>query len=136
MNRLYKRTCMLWTQKPKLMYFHLLYRQYGCISVWKEICFTNQGIPKKNTIVITINYQSIIFCLLLTLREPLCSPVDYGGVCVAHRFSSLCCVFSFICPRPVSCVPNVASFSGLSIIDCHFGFLWRLFNPCESCFVS
>jgi hypothetical protein len=25
---------------------------------------------------------------------------------------------SFVCLRPVSCVPNVASFSGLSIHDC------------------
>jgi hypothetical protein len=28
---------------------------------------------------------------------------------------------TFICP--VSCVPNVTSVSGLSIIDCSFGFL-------------
>ena len=33
----------------------------------------------------------------------------------------LCCVF--VCPRPVSRVSNVASFSGLSILDCPFGFL-------------
>ena len=32
-------------------------------------------------------------------------------------------VFSNICYRPVSCVPSVASFSGLSIFDCPFGFL-------------
>jgi hypothetical protein len=25
--------------------------------------------------------------------------------------------------RPVFCVPNVASISGVSILDCHFGFL-------------
>ena len=29
----------------------------------------------------------------------------------------------FVCIRPVSCVLNVASFSGLSIHDCPFGFL-------------
>ena len=34
--------------------------------------------------------------------------LDFGGVCVAHLFSFLCCV----CLRPVSCVPNVSSFSG------------------------
>jgi hypothetical protein len=28
----------------------------------------------------------------------------------------------------VSCVPNVASFSVLSIIDCPFGILYRLFT--------
>jgi hypothetical protein len=27
----------------------------------------------------------------------------------------------FVCLRPVSCVPNVTSVSGLSILDCHFG---------------
>jgi hypothetical protein len=29
----------------------------------------------------------------------------------------------FVYLRSVSCVPNVASFSGLSVLDCHFGFL-------------
>ena len=28
-----------------------------------------------------------------------------------------------VCLRLVSCVPNVASFSGLSIVDCPFGIL-------------
>ena len=36
-------------------------------------------------------------------------------------------VLCFVCLRPVSCVPNVASFSELSILDCSFGFLQRLF---------
>ena len=39
----------------------------------------------------------------------------------------VCCVFSFvffmICPRLVSSVHNVACFSGLSILGCHFGLL-------------
>ena len=34
-------------------------------------------------------------------------------------FVVLC--FCFVCRRPVSCVPNDASFSGLSIFDCPFG---------------
>jgi len=34
-----------------------------------------------------------------------------------------CVVFHFVCLRPVSCVPNVASFSELFIIDFPFGFL-------------
>jgi hypothetical protein len=33
----------------------------------------------------------------------------------------------FVCLRPVSCVPNVFSVSGLPIIDCLFGCLWRLY---------
>jgi hypothetical protein len=28
-----------------------------------------------------------------------------------------------VCLRPMSCVPNVSSVSGLSILDCPFGFL-------------
>jgi hypothetical protein len=37
------------------------------------------------------------------------------------RFSLTFLCFVFL--RPVSCVPNVASFSELSILDCSFGFL-------------
>ena len=39
----------------------------------------------------------------------------------------LWCIFCFVCPHLVICVPNVASFSGLFILDYPFGFLWRLF---------
>ena len=40
----------------------------------------------------------------------------------------LCVVFfCFVCLCPVSCVPDVATVSGLSIPDCSFGFLLRLF---------
>ena len=52
-------------------------------------------------------------------------PRFFGEVrVVLLRF--LCCVVFFVSLRPVSCVPNVASFSGLSIIDCPFGFFLRL----------
>jgi hypothetical protein len=47
----------------------------------------------------------------------------FGGVRVVHRFSFLCCGFCFACLRTVSSVPNVASFSALSILDWPFGFL-------------
>ena len=59
---------------------------------------------------------------LLILREHLGSPPVFGGVHVAHLLSCLCCVvlLCFGCLHPVSCVPNVASFSGLSIFDCPF----------------
>jgi hypothetical protein len=55
----------------------------------------------------------------LTFREYMGSHSVVGGVRVAHIISFLCCV----CLGPDSCVPNVASFSGLSNIDCPFGFL-------------
>ena len=41
-------------------------------------------------------------------------------------FCVLC--FWFVCLRPVSFVPNVANFSGFSVIDYHFGFLYCLFQ--------
>ena len=47
----------------------------------------------------------------------------------------LCCVFCFVCFRPASCaqcclclVPGVTCISGLSILDCPFGFLLRLYE--------
>jgi hypothetical protein len=52
------------------------------------------------------------------LREPLGLPLVFGGVRVAHIFSFLCCDFCFVCPRPVSCVSNDDSFSGLYILYC------------------
>ena len=42
-------------------------------------------------------------------------------------------VFSNVYFRPVSCVPGVASFSGLSILDCPFCILYRLFSSCVLC---
>jgi hypothetical protein len=39
-----------------------------------------------------------------------------SGVCVVHLFSC------FVCLCPVSCVTNVACVSGLSILDCQFGY--------------
>jgi hypothetical protein len=48
----------------------------------------------------------------------------FGGINAAYLFSFLC----FVCLRAVSCVPSVASRSGLSILDCPFGFLQRSFH--------
>jgi hypothetical protein len=57
---------------------------------------------------------------LLYLHEYLDLPPVFG---VAYLFNFLCCVFNFVCLHPVSYVPKVASISGLSILDCPFGFL-------------
>jgi hypothetical protein len=43
----------------------------------------------------------------------------------------ICVVFVFVCLRPVSCVPDVASASGLSILDRPFCFLECLFKSDE-----
>jgi hypothetical protein len=49
---------------------------------------------------------------LLTLRAHPSSHRFLVGNRVAHLLSFLCCVICFVCLRPVSCVPNVANFSG------------------------
>jgi hypothetical protein len=48
-------------------------------------------------------------------------------------YSSLLLQFSLTCICPVSCVSNVTSFSGLSILRCPFSFLSRLFVLCLVC---
>ena len=63
---------------------------------------------------------------LPTLREYLVSPPVFGEVRVVVLLNFLCCVVFCVSLRPVSCVTNVDSVSGLSIIDCPFGFFLRL----------
>jgi hypothetical protein len=64
---------------------------------------------------------------LFALCEGLGSPpffILYCGVRIAHLFNVLLCcvvVFCYVCLCLVSCVPNVASVSGLSIFD------WQIF---------
>ena len=49
-------------------------------------------------------------------------PFLVGSVFVI--FLTFCVMYlCFVCLRPVSCVSNVASGCGLSILDCSFGFL-------------
>jgi hypothetical protein len=54
---------------------------------------------------------------LLTLHEHLGLLPVFGGVCVAHLFNFLFWVFCFVCLcfGLMSCVPYVASFSGLFV---------------------
>ena len=62
---------------------------------------------------------------LLALRGCLGLPPIFGGVSVAHLLV-FCC--EFVCLRPMSSVSNVASFSGLSTIDCPFIYLALYFS--------
>jgi hypothetical protein len=61
------------------------------------------------------------------LRGRLGSPSVFCGVRVAHFFSFLgwyfvCFVFCFVCLCPVSCLSNIVSYYGLSILS-PFGLL-------------
>ena len=70
------------------------------------------------------------FCHLLSLSPTLGPLQKLGWVRVTRCFSFVCvlflCFFA-VCLRPVYCVTSVAGFSGLSILDCPFGFLYLLF---------
>ena len=60
-------------------------------------------------------------------REHLCSPPFFGGVRVAH-FLVFCVVFyCFISLHSVSCLPNVASVSEMSILDSPFNFFSNIY---------
>jgi hypothetical protein len=75
---------------------------------------TNATCPRQDSCILrVINIQR---CFHLGL------PPVFGGVGVAHLFSFLCC-FIFVCLRPVTCVPDVASVSGFSFRNYPFGFL-------------
>ena len=53
---------------------------------------------------------------LLILHQHLTSLPSFGGSVLLIFF------FGFVCRRPVSCLPNVASGSGLSNLDLPFQF--------------
>ena len=59
---------------------------------------------------------------ILTFREHQGSPQILVGFVLLIFLVFYVVFFCFVSIRPVSCVPNVASFSGLSILDCLFGF--------------
>jgi hypothetical protein len=73
----------------------------------------------------------------------LIAPLVFSDVFLSCVLCTLCCQFLWIVYlwlplwysltfiRPVSCVPYVASFSGLYNCDCPFGILWRLFVLCH-----
>ena len=57
----------------------------------------------------------------------------FGGSSCCSSVLDLCIVFLlFFSLRPVSCVPNVASFSGPSFLDCPFGFYLTFIDSMET----
>ena len=61
---------------------------------------------------------------LLTLGELIVLAPVFVGVCVAHLFSYLCCVFCILFVFVLCLVCPMLPMS----LDCPFGFLWRLFT--------
>ena len=92
--------------------------------------------------------QDILCCLLRLVYPMLPVSLDYSFLIAPSVFSNvyLSCVLCTLCYQflwivhfllplryyltficLVSCVPYVDNFSGLSVFDCPFGFLYRLF---------
>jgi hypothetical protein len=70
--------------------------------------------------------RALVLCVCFVDRWLSFCPFSFGHciVCDVQHFAVLLsCVYCFVCLRPVSCVPYVASFSGLSILDCPLTFL-------------
>jgi len=67
-----------------------------------------------------------------SLPSVICRPTRVGRLVSYLRYLCLfvhsgvkyilCCIYSFVCLRLVSFVPNVAGFSGLSMFNCVYGF--------------
>jgi len=60
-----------------------------------------------------LNYKGVQLRVFVELNYS-----GFGVVRHVYLLTFLC----FVCLRPVFCVPNVASVSGVSILDCHYGF--------------
>jgi len=96
------------------------------IQVWLYLCLhVYSGV--KHILPIWVTWR------LSYKRQELEPPPVFGEVHAAHFFSFLCCVLFLLCfACAVSCVPNFdPTVSGLSILDCSFGFLWHLFPKCN-----
>ena len=76
--------------------------------------------------------RCVLGSLLFLISFPVCVWLP-----VIHPFSSQFCVFCFVCLRPVSCLPNVVSVSGLSsysVLCAQFcQCLWIVFVRCLVC---
>jgi hypothetical protein len=95
-----------------------------------------------------ILWRLFVLCLVCPMLSDsldcpfVITPLVFSDVYLSCVLSTLCCQilwivyfwlplrYSLTFIYPVSCVPYVVRFSGLSICDCPFGILWRLFVLC------
>ena len=98
------------------------------ISSPGQIIFTSSCLQEGSCLI-----YFIYVCLCIVVSNTYCVVFLFclSSFCVlCVEVSNIYCVvfICFVCLPLVSCVPNVASFSGLFILDCPFGFLQRLFT--------
>jgi hypothetical protein len=101
------------------------------------LIFLDQLVVRRSLTFEFVVRSSVLWSLLQLSHKKRCSVCLYLQLFVWGFMSYYCyCVFvyAYWCPTHTvlyissSCVHFVASFSGLFIFDCHFGFLWRLLD--------
>jgi hypothetical protein len=97
--------------------FGILWRLFVLCLVYPMLPVSLDCIFCIAPLVFSNVYLSCVLCTLC-----------YQFLWIVYFWLPLWYSLTFICP--VSCVPYVASFSGLYIFDCLFGILWRLFLLC------
>ena len=114
------------------------YKNYAFDKPWlTDDALYDERSPINDVPTSIYNMQCVV--TLLNLHKTMFGVSLPPAVC--RRACVFLTLFVFVCAyrcpthivfgvflRLVSCLPNVASFSGLSILDCPFGFLYHLFN--------
>jgi len=74
--------------------------------------------------ILVIVLHDVTICVTMRVYYKKNELLAHRELCCSTFYCSVLCVFVCIfCFCPVSCVPNVASVSVLSILHCPFGFL-------------
>jgi len=104
--------------------FIFLWYLIMCLCVLSFLLWCSLRLPHSNDVrcVFTFSCLQEGSCLIYVICVCL---IWHSGV--QHI---LCCVFCFVSLRLVSCVPNVASFSGLSFLYYPFGVITIIFCNC------
>jgi hypothetical protein len=97
--------------------FGILWRLFVLCLVYPMLPVSLDCIFVIAPLVFSDVYSSCVMCTLFC-----------QFLCIVQLWLPLWYSLTFI--FPVSCVPYVGSFSGLSICDCPFSILWRLFVQC------
>jgi hypothetical protein len=100
---------------PFIRFCAVLLQKCMCLSVPSSVLWGPLQFPHKNDIhfVVTSSCLQKDSCLIYAFCVSL-------RIAVSNAYCVLLC---FACLHLVSCVPYVAIFSGLSILDCPFGIL-------------
>ena len=93
--------------QTKTIFMHYLVQKYKLFGLLYNMSYMKYQMNKKSC------SRAIFFLWKL-------HPRFWWGPCWSTFFGLLFCAFCFVCLRPGSCVPNVASFYWMLSLDCSF----------------